>query len=266
MKKVRVEVWLNWVGTPLAAIYIFCMFVYPWKSGGWKWAHVHAVWHDWQTLNAAMLAFLASLIALNISRFRDEKQRERDFLASKAFLPAAFSELSDYFKKSAEFLVSAWNSEGARVSAPLPAESYRSVFLESIRHATPEVGEYLTELLVQLQVHESRLEELNRRSDSATDRHTLIPYMLALGKLKVLVDRQFDFARGRERFNEQPASWEDFRNAYSILDLHLELYAIDENFTLQSLTERYLARTNGAASGTVSPALAWLRRHLGKTE
>jgi hypothetical protein len=207
-----------------------------------------------------VLAFVASLIALNISRIREEKQRQRDFLASRAFLPAAFSELSTYFSASANFLSAVWVSGSTGASAPAQVGTYRSVFLDCIRHSTPEVGEYLSEILVQLQVHESRLDELSHDRSLASDRHTLVSYMLGLGKLKVLVDRQYDFARGRQAFDALPATLEDFQNAYRILNLHQGDYVVSENFSLQSVTVRYVARTYGTTDGSRSLIRNWLSR------
>lgn len=250
---------MNLVGIPMIALYVVCMFFHPWKSSGWDWTHVHAVWDDWQTLNAAMLAFVASLIALNISRIKDEKQRERDFSASRAFLPAAFSELTGYFSECAHFLDTAWNSGTQNIAAPPPAQAYREVFRDCIRHATPEVGAYLASILVELQIHESRLHELENRQHRVSDRYSLLSYMLALGKLKVLVDRQYEFARGRDSFNPLPAVFEDFRNAYSIMNLHVEDYQASATFTLRGVTERHVARANGTVSGALSPIGAWLR-------
>ena len=266
MNRRRVEILLNWVGVPLVMLYAWCMLLHPWLKSDWDWIHVHAVWYDWQTLNAALLAFVASLIALNISRIKEEKQREREFLSSRAFLPSAFSELSNYFQASADYLSAVWSPGSTGQSAPAPAESYRSVFLDCIRHATPEVGEYLAEILAQLQVHESRLEELSRRPTPASDPFTLISYMFALGKMKVFVDKQYDFARGRTSFIALPATLEEFRNAYNLLRLHPDVYKASETFTLQSLTERYVSRTGGGTTIALSPIRAWLSRLQGKTK
>jgi len=241
MNKSNLEDWANWVGIPGVALYVCSMLIYPWVEGQGSWAHVHEVWDKWQTFNAAALAFLASLIALNLSRIKDEKQRERDFLASKAFLPSAFSELSVYFKSSASILAHIWESGVAGIVAPTPPSAYRDAFKDCIRHATPEGGEHLTAILVKLQIHEARLGDA-ARSASAADKYALISYLFALGELKVLVDKQYEFARGEAPFDGIPASWDDFKNAYGILDLHLEDYEVDEKWTLKAVTQRALER------------------------
>jgi hypothetical protein len=246
MKKNSMELWSNWIGIPGVALFVFSMLVYPWFDGPnqWaqpqlNWAHVQLVWDKWQTFNAAALAFVASLIALNISRIKDEKQRARDFLASKAFLPDAFSELTDYFRASANTLDHLWNSGSSVIAAPASPTAYRDVFKDCIRHATPEVSQYLAKVLVDLQVHQARLAGIT--TDAATpDELSLLSYMLALGKLKVAIDKQYEFARGEGPFNPAIPIWDDFKNAYSGLNLHLEDYAFAE-WSLQTFTEKHIA-------------------------
>lgn len=74
------------------------MFIYPWLNLGWSWGLVEDVWDRWQGLNVGMLAFISSVTAFNIGRYNAEKQREREFMASKAFLPDALSGLTSYLQ------------------------------------------------------------------------------------------------------------------------------------------------------------------------
>jgi hypothetical protein len=172
-------------------LYLFSMFVYPWVHSHGDWTHVQSVWDKWQSLNVGMLAFLSSVIAFNISRFNANKQRERDFLASKAFLPAALSELTAYFKSSASILVNGWESiEGPRpeIEAPKLPDDYKSIFGQCIRYASPDVGDYLSRILVRLQVHSARLLEFVRQSidvyvnhDNYFQSHALYRYKFRMG-------------------------------------------------------------------------------------
>lgn len=145
---------VNYAGLPLLAIYCFSMFVFPWITGGCSWEHVQAVWDRWQSLNAGALAFIASLVAFNISRFNESRQRERDFVAAKAFLPSTLSGLMEYFTRCASIYETLWASEAAAPVAFTPPDlpaGYREVFSNCIRHADPTVGSYLSDILVRLQ-------------------------------------------------------------------------------------------------------------------
>ena len=225
------------------------MFIFPWLAGKGSWEYVQAVWDRWQSLNTGALAFLASLIAFNISRFNENRQREREFVAAKAFLPSTLSGLMEYFSQCANLYGTLWQSNGA-ASIPiqhprLPAD-YREVFSNCVRHADAAVGSYLSNILVQLQVQEARLREVVANSiadpSHAVDRHTLIVYVFRLGELYALVGNLFGFARGEEPFEDRSLTWENFRNAYGILDLDVDEIFIDETMNLQAFTKRRLDR------------------------
>lgn len=97
------------MGLPLAVLFAYCLLIYPWLAGRGSWDHVQNVWDRWQTFNAAALAFATTVLALQITRYKDEKQQIREFSVAKAFLPAAFSEMSAYFKSSAQTVQEAWS-------------------------------------------------------------------------------------------------------------------------------------------------------------
>lgn len=242
---------LNFVGVPAAAIYACCMLVWPWIPSGGNWNYVQNVWDRWQSLNVGMLAFVSSITAFNISRYNAEKQRQRDFLASKAFLPAALSELVSYFNASAEVFKLGWESE--RGSSPhfdvpeLPRE-YKTVFGECIRHAEPQVGDYLSRILVWLQIHDVRMrsyvEQHGNEGYFNPDRYNLITYFYRLGELQALINKLFEFARNMGEFDDSPLNWEDFRNAYGNLDIWIEEIRIDDEMNLDGITRRAIARND----------------------
>lgn len=241
---------INYAGWPLLAIYGFSMFVYPWLAGNWNWGHVQEVWERWQTFNAAALAFVASLVAFNISRFNESRQRERDFVAAKAFLPSTLSGLMEYCAQSARILGVMWEHDDASDKAfehlDLP-EDYRDVFSNCIRHADPAVGSYLSNILVRLQVQEARLRDAVRETikgnDRVVDKHNLIAYLLRLGEIYALLGNLFAFARGEEVFHEKQLGWDDMRSAYSLLGIEVDDFFIDERMNLELFTKRWLERT-----------------------
>lgn len=233
------------------ALYAISMLVYPWFVSPRGWKHVQLVWDHWQGLNVGMLAFLSSVIAFNISRYNAEQQRAREFLAAKAFLPQAFSELSEYFKASASVLARAWNRQGNEnidIDPPNLRNDYREIFEKCIRHATPEVGQYLVDILVWMQVHNARMIEFFRRGDGIvrinSDRLNLLTYLYRLGQLQALINKNFDFARNIVPFDSKPLDWEDFRNAFGNLNIWLQEYVIDDHSNLEGFTKRAIERNN----------------------
>ncbi|MDH1867170.1 hypothetical protein ACNJYG_19010 [Pseudomonas sp. GW6] len=240
---------LNLIGLPVVIIYVFCMFVWPWISGNGEWIYVQAVWDRWQGLNVGMLAFISSVIAFNISRYNAEKQRSRDFLAAKAFLPAAMSELITYFINSARVFNLVWESRddgNQNLEIPELPQEYKSVFRDCIRHAEPNVGDNLSRILVWLQIHDSRMRGYAERhrgnGGSRSDRRNLITYFYRLGELQALINKLFDFARNMDEFDSSPLNWEDFRNAYCGLGLTIENIYVDEEMNLEAFTKRQITR------------------------
>lgn len=231
-----------------SAPYLLSMFVWPWVAGKGSWGYVQDVWDRWQALNVGVLAFLSSLIAFSISRSRAEKQRERDFLAAKAFLPAALSELCAYFKDSAKFYELAWEAKtDTTENLPIPElpVGYKSIFQECIRHAEPLVGDYLSKILVWLQVHDSRMkshvQQVQDKRYLTPNRGSLIPHLYRLAELQAMVNKLFPFARNMKQFESQPLDWEDFRNAYGNLDIWFEEKEVDEKINLEAFTKRQIA-------------------------
>lgn len=238
---------LNFVGLPAAALYAFCMVAWPWISGG-DWEYVQDVWDRWQSLNVAMLAFISSITAFHISKYNAEKQRERDFLAAKAFLPAALSELISYFRASARVFITGWESStdgSRRFNIPELPQEYKPVFGDCIRHAEPHVGDYLARILMLLQIHDARMrgfEQHEGNSYRANDRRNLITLLYRLGELQALTNKFFDFARNMEEFDSSPLAWEDFRSAYCGLDIRIEDISVDDKMNLEAFTKRAIAR------------------------
>ena len=235
-------------GSVIAVIYFFCMFIAPLVQGGGDWTYVQQVWDRWQSLNVGLLAFVSSITALNISRFNSEKQRERDFLASKAFLPSALSELVAYFKESASVYKKGWEaSVGKQPAFQIPElpKGYKPVFQECIRHAEPDVGDYLARILVRLQVHDARLQRYVSQEEKdghfSPEKHNLIYYFRDLGELLAMVHKLFGFARSMAEFDYSPLNWDDFHTAYANLDISEYEIKISNKLDLESVTKRYIS-------------------------
>ena len=120
-------------------------------------------------------------------------------------------------------------------------ESYKEIFSRCISDADPDVADYLANVLVKLQVHHSRMKELKLALGKSEGMifvpHNVMTYIFSLGELQVLINRFFGFARGMEPFNDSNIVWEDYRNAYSNLDIDAE--DVDD---LVGFTERAISR------------------------
>jgi hypothetical protein len=238
----------NWVGIPILAIYIFCMFIFPFFVG--DWSYVQSIWHYWQSLNVGVLALTSSLIAFNISRFNADNQRARNFVAARAFLPEALSELNVYTESCSPLLKEAWHRANNKTdkcrtplaeSLPKLPSSYKEIFSRCIAFSEPDVGKHLAYILTRLQVNHSRLTSLENEfcKESITTQIpvNIMSYMYSLGELMALLNRTYGFARGQDKFCAKRLDIGDFNTAYFGLDIPSEV-----SEELSGFTERQVAR------------------------
>lgn len=171
---------------------------------------------DWQTLNSAIIALIASAIALYANQYSEIKQKERDFIAAKAFLPDALSELNGYLEKSAKIYLEIYEFKknkqvnvnlSVKLSNPLAElpNKYKSVFRDCIHSGESSVGIYLSEFLRKLQVHNSRMASTYRNlGDSENDYSTLESVstdILNTAELYAMLGRLFPFSRNESELN-----------------------------------------------------------------
>ena len=271
-------------------VYICCMFVYPYCSGGYDWDYLIWVLGYWQTLNAAMIALFSSFIAfimmlfkLNVERENLEKERERNFTASRAFLPNVFYDLTVYCEKCAKLQMDAFRKtqkverlenemeklkkldhneekfkaiqvvekmlDEARAAkldygfVNLP-DSYTEVFRRCIKYANQEVSLYFSELITKLQIHNARINDLvsNFHENSGVIYLTtnLLDNLFYLGNIKVLIDRQYKFARGMSDFDNSPIIWDEYKNAYSVMNIWIEDVVDKKGGSLEEYTKKRL--------------------------
>ncbi len=238
---------LNWFGVPLIFLYVFSMFVYPWLGYSRNWNYVQSVWSEWQSLNVGMLALLSSMVAFNISRYNANKQRERDFEASRAFLPEALSEISSYLKKSVNPLLEALNKakisttkEPLESAIPNLPESYKDIFSKCISLADPDVGEQLANILRKLQLHNSRIkslqDEFHENSSMMVMPQNIVSLLYNLAEIRALVNATFEFARNTGPINSGKLSLENFRTAYMNLGIPIEIIDDLLEFTKRTIS------------------------------
>jgi hypothetical protein len=233
---------------PFILPYVYFMFINPLFHGGWNGAI--KVWGSWQSLNAGFLAFASSIIAFSIARYNAKKQREREFVAAKAFLSEALSELSAYFKQSATLYTEAYRRASNKKDScktplkstlPILPKDYRAVFRSCIHTATPDVGEHLARILSLLQVHIARLtsehDEFNPESHMAKIPYSIMTNIYCLGELQALVNKTFLFARCEEDLDCSPLKHDELVTAFS--NIRIETDEIEDllKFTTRVLKE-----------------------------
>lgn len=239
---------LRWPLAFIGGIYFLCMLVAPWIVADWRWSHVQNVWDRWQGLNVGILAFAASVIAFEVTKYNESRQRKREFLAARAFLPEALSELTTYLKESATVHMRAWNN-AQQIAFPSAPSQYRDVFANCIRHADFDTGEQLSvllsEILMWLQVHAARQERFIAEPAHTTAMRKIntLDGLRLVGELQSRVNKLFDFARGVGELDSRPLTWDDYKTSYSNLGLVIENLVVGD-FSLEGKTNRYIETSN----------------------
>lgn len=233
----------------LLSIYIISMLIYPFTQGDWK--HVQEVWDRWQSLNVGVIALIASGTALYASHHytnrqyeQDNKQRARDFVAARAFLPEALSSLCRYLESCTTFLLEAYNIDPrnklsekitpSNLKSPVPQlpSDYKEVFSKCISLADPDLGDHLAKILRDLQINQARISslpaELGEGSHTIVSRLNILDNLHKVGEIQASINLVFNTARGEESFASRKLSKEDFETAYLGLKITQELGALVE--------------------------------------
>lgn len=185
----------------LVGAYFLWQGLYPLYLYEHYWPYALIFWEDWQTLTAAMIALCASAIVLHTTQYEEETQRKRNFIASRAFLPHAFASLTHYCDDCIKIYCDCLlTSERNNLSQQVPESAYKTI-KENILYASPTVGEYLSKVVGEFQVQNSRFHSyFNDPEDSRVRPHTRVrdAYHEILNTIRIrhLVSCMTDFARG----------------------------------------------------------------------
>ncbi|GEM_PF-2977343 len=161
-------------------VYIYLMIVpFPFLHYNFEWDKVYKFYVEWQTLTSAIIALCASFIALhtmqiseNNRRDNENEQRERNFIAARAFLPHAFDDLTDYCDECLDKYLNSItdvqdyvnhnersnenNNQVDMVPVLFPESAYKTI-KECILYADSAFGEHLIKLVGKLQIQNSRI-------------------------------------------------------------------------------------------------------------
>lgn len=212
-------------------LYVLAMFMYPLYQG--SWGHLHSVLLDWQTLNAAIIAFIAAWLTFQITRYKESEHEKRELIAAKAFLPNALSELIVFYKSSAKVLENyhtilladverPLGDRGEVLALPEMPQEYKTAFKECIKYAEAEEGRKLAYILESLQVHNSRVHLINDyltgTCKTIVGHDFTLVCLLRLAELYVVTIGLFNYARNATE-NQQHTLLESFDIAYRSLEL-----------------------------------------------
>ena len=95
-----------------------------------------------------------------------------------------------------------------------------------------------------MQIHNARINDLvsNFHQDSGVIYLTtnLLDNLFCLGTIRVLIDRQYNFARGMSDFDNSPIIWGEYENAYSVMNIWIEDVVDKKGRSLEEYTKKRL--------------------------
>ncbi len=200
----RQRPWLV-IPTVLALVYLWFMVIAPWTSGI---DNLFSVWYHWQTFNAAMIALLASIIALYAARYQEKEKRLRELLASRAVLPEACSRLASTLKEIALI----YNGAYARCVEPIDrnldlistkelpetSEWVITTIRDCIKVADDRAIKLMSDVFAKFQVTQARLRSYSKEKVTGMSKVNLDTEIVEVTKLYTLVMHTLEYARGND--------------------------------------------------------------------
>ncbi|WP_374765145.1 hypothetical protein [Yunchengibacter salinarum] len=196
----------------LMGTYFVSMVAFPvWKGGG-SWTYLLAVWREWQSFNAGVLALVAGgfvLFSTHIEQERKNRDRERKKEALRLRLPHHLSEIDIYIKTCIDALnrIDLRNIEGSvnEVTFNEYAMPYFEPlahffeFLDDQDHREKLVRERIQNIIYRSQIQNSRIKDLfitnEMYSNKLITENQIFEYYYDILYIKAYVGSLFKYSR-----------------------------------------------------------------------
>lgn len=222
------------------AVWAFCAGLWPLIEHDFDFSSAQDVWDRWQAWNTGVIALLSALTALAVARLRDEKERQRSFIAAKALLPDHLSSLLEYLRATQAFLTVAY-SKVAHENMELPEVPSRPIGYEqwvsdAIRWGDPAFVSYMSNVVSHLQVYKSRTSALQIEFDdpeSIVSEDNIKEYLVQGAIIYMHVGKLLNYVRDNKSLSNNICA-EEIESGLNLCGIHFhEDYGID-----QALRER----------------------------
>lgn len=175
------------------------MIVFPWIEG--DWGYVQNVWSRWQTLNAAMIAFGASLFVVYASQYAEREKRKHALIASRSMLPNSLSTLSEVAIDLSAFHMTMLDQIKKKNGKPENYEFIKtdvnaaiSVLKECMLYAPVSDVKMMAEVVSMTQYLQSRTDRVMKYGCSSL-KVISENELLEIAIMKSILDRLFNYAR-----------------------------------------------------------------------
>jgi hypothetical protein len=239
------------IGYSVFALYFIIIWIIPIFAYCFDWDQIIKFWIDWQTLTAAMIAFFASIVIYHATQIKEEKQRQRNFIAVSAFLPDAFSKIIAFCDESLntyknvldEMLEETTkNKQDLKRDIPtFPIDTFKTI-KESMSFAPDDFSSYLARILVLIQIFEARMEgnfqysSNNKNYIAIVSRSTILSEIFLACRIKAMISNIFKYVRNEGDFKDVDPDFSDLMRSFRTAGLveDNELTEFFENHKIRS--------------------------------
>lgn len=221
------------------------MFVYPTFSLQFHWNEINDLWFDWQTLNAGVLAIIASGVFYKTTKYTAKQQNDLTLKANRALLNHKLSDLCEFYTSSFLVLnrllsmkhnpeITLEEEYFSNTYNALTANKDLSVIAECIKYSTTENAKQLSKYLNAIQIHNSRLKEIidtHAKDPAVKTQSYLLSCIFKLGSIQLMTNTLFAYARNEIDIINYPFTAKEMHTAYRNLGLVAENEDLIEDFT-----------------------------------
>lgn len=181
-----------------------------------KWNYLLATWKGWQTFNAAIIAFMSTLLIIHITRLSEQNSAIKKRNAAKVFMPFALAEVTSYIKEVVILLDDL--AEGKKpfkleLKPSVPDLAFKRIekFIEESANQDAILVGHLTIAINAIQVFDARLAGLLKDSAITNKKERSFGQINQCILLHALISGMFDFTRGlSEKYNVRHLSQDKF--------------------------------------------------------
>jgi hypothetical protein len=174
---------------------------------------------DWETLVAGAMSVTAAVWAgfllmkqINQTETHEQNRLKRKFIAARATLPLALTELCDFCKRSTDQLKPVYVYARSTVATTVPPFELQTIpdsvmaILNAVLETTPHdaIADRLSDMLAMIQVFQSRLKSMrdsNFHSGNMFVDETIQSYIINSGEIYTLASSLFDYARKKTEYS-----------------------------------------------------------------
>lgn len=182
----------------LLGIYVYFMIIAPISNG---LQSAISTWKEWQTFNAAIIAFLSTLLIVHSTKIAEQKNMLRKRNSTKAFMPIALAEISDYLVELIKLLDELHQEKKEfklEFKPQLPEAAFKRIekFIEQSSNQDEKLIEHLTIVINSAQVYDSRITSILTDNVISNKKDRAFDQITQCTLLHALVSGMFNFARG----------------------------------------------------------------------